>query len=228
MHHKFRGTLGPRGDFKNVKRICRFLPLLFCISFAYGQSAVDVTIGFGSFHDKESGTGIDNSTGLTCTTGITCLKSPSLSGFFMGFGGAVMLTKHYGFSGEATIQPAKQDYAGLQSRQIFYDINGIYAPVNEKRAQLRLEGGIGGATTSFSYTSSSCVGTAVCQTQSQSYGSSKHFQVHAGVGVQIYVTEHVFIRPQFDLHYVPNFTNQYGSNVSPGGMVWIGYSLGDR
>jgi hypothetical protein len=213
-----------------VKRICHFLPLLFCISFAYGQSSVDVNVGFGSFHDKAASGGTDSSTGYTCTTGTTCLKSPALSGFFMGFGGAVMLSKHYGFSGEATIQPAKQDYyAGLlQTRQIFYDINGIYAPVNEKKVQLRLEGGIGGATTSFSYTSSSCVGTAVCTTQSQSYGSAKHFQVHAGVGVQIYVTEHVFIRPQFDLHYIPNFTNQWGSNMSPGGMVWIGYSLGDR
>jgi hypothetical protein len=211
-----------------VKRICRYLPLLFCIPFAYGQSAVDVNLGFGTFHDKAAGSGIDSTTGLTCTTGSTCALTPSLSGFFMGFGGAVMLNKHLGFGGEASLQPRKQDYAGFQSRQIFYDVNGIYAPVNEKKVMVRLEGGIGGATTSFSYTASSCVGTAVCQTQSQSVGSAKHFQVHAGLGVQLYVTEHVFIRPQFDLHYVPNFTNQFGSAVAPGAMVWIGYSLGDR
>ena len=211
-----------------MKRICRYLPLLFCISFAYAQSAVDVNLGFGTFHDKAAGSGIDSTTGLTCTTGSTCALTPALSGFFMGFGGAVMLNKHLGFGGEASLQPRKQDYAGFQSRQIFYDVNGIYAPVNEKKVMVRLEGGIGGATTSFSYTASSCVGTAVCQTQSQSVGSAKHFQVHAGLGVQLYVTEHVFIRPQFDLHYVPNFTNQFGSAVAPGAMVWIGYSLGDR
>ena len=211
-----------------MKRICRYLPLLFCISFAYAQSAVDVNLGFGTFHDKAAGSGIDSTTGLTCTTGSTCALTPALSGFFMGFGGAVMLNKHLGFGGEASLQPKKQDYAGFQSRQIFYDVNGIYAPVNEKKVMVRLEGGIGGATTSFSYTASSCVGTAVCQTQSQSVGSAKHFQVHAGLGVQLYVTEHVFIRPQFDLHYVPNFTNQFGSAVAPGAMVWIGYSLGDR
>jgi hypothetical protein len=211
-----------------VKRICRYLPLLFCISFAYAQSAVDVNLGFGTFHDKAAGSGIDSTTGLTCTTGSTCALTPALSGFFMGFGGAVMLNKHLGFGGEASLQPRKQDYAGFQSRQIFYDVNGIYAPVNEKKVMVRLEGGIGGATTSFSYTASSCVGTAVCQTQSQSVGSAKHFQVHAGLGVQLYVTEHVFIRPQFDLHYVPNFTNQFGSAIAPGAMVWIGYSLGDR
>ena len=212
-----------------MNRICRYLPLLFCISFAHAQSAVDVNVGFGTAHDKAAGTGIDSNTFATCATGSsTCLLSPALSGFFMGFGGTIMLTKHYGFGGEASLQPAKQDYSGFQSRQIFYDFDGVYAPVNEKKVMLRLFGGVGGATTSFSYTSNSCVGNAVCQTQSQAVGSSKHFQVHVGAGVQIYLTEHVFIRPQFDLHYVPNFTDQWGSNVSPGATVWIGYSLGDR
>jgi hypothetical protein len=211
-----------------VNRICRYLPLLFLASFANAQSALDVNLGFGTFHDKAAGTGFDANTGATCTTGTTCLLTPALSGFFMGFGGDVMLSKHIGFGGEASLQPRKQDYAGLQSRQIFYDVNGIFAPVNQKKVILRLEGGIGGATTSFSITQSSCVGTAVCQTQSQAVGSAKHFQIHAGVGVQIYVSEHVFIRPQFDLHYVPNFTNQFGSNVAPGAMVFIGYSMGDR
>ena len=211
-----------------MNRICRYLPLLLCLPFAHAQSALDVNLGFGAAHDKASGSGNDSTTGATCISGTGCVKTPALSGFFMGFGGTIMLTKHLGFSGEATIQPKKQDYAILQSRQIFYDVNGVYAPVNEKKVMLRLEGGIGGATTSYSYTSSSCVGTAVCQTQSQSYGSAKHFQVHAGVGVQLYVSEHVFIRPQFDIHYVPNFTQQFGSTTVVQGMVWLGYTIGDR
>ena len=211
-----------------MNRICRYLPLLFCIPFAYAQSALDVNVGFGTAHDKGSGAGIDSSTGASCTTGVTCLQTPALSGFFMGFGGTIMLSKRVGFSGEASLQPRKQDYAGFQARQIFYDVNGVFAPVNEKKVIVRLEGGVGGATTSFSYTASSCVGTAVCQTQSQAVGSSKHFQIHAGLGVQLYVTEHIFIRPQFDVHFVPNFTDQWGSNLAPSAMVWIGYSLGDR
>ena len=52
--------------------------------------------------------------------------------------------------------------------------------------------------------------------------------VHAGVGVQIFVTEHVFIKTEFDFHYVPGLTDQFGSNMVPGGMVWLGYSWGDR
>jgi hypothetical protein len=221
-----------------VKRICRYLPLLFCISFAYGQSAVDVNLGFGTFHDKAPGTGIDSVTGNICNTGSTCQLTPSLGSVFMGFGGSVMLNKRYGFGGEATLQPARQDYSTLYDstgaayplryRQIFYDFNAIYSPVNVKKAMLRLEGGIGGATTRFSLSSSSCVGTAVCQNQTQPYASSNHFQVHFAAGVQVYVTEHLFIRPQFDMHYVPSYTDQFGSNFVPGAMVYVGYSLGDR
>jgi hypothetical protein len=221
-----------------VNRICRYLPLLFSISFAYAQSAAEVNIGFGTVHDKASASGIDSNTGLTCTTGTTCVATPALSGFFMGFGGTIMLTKHLGFGGEASLQPAKQNYSvvydstgaayPLKTRQLFYDVDAVYAPVNQKKVMVRLAGGVGGARTSFAITSSSCVGTAVCQNQTQSFGNASHFQVHAGVGVQIYVKEHIFIRPQFDLHYVPNFTDQFGSTVAPGAMIWIGYSMGDR
>jgi hypothetical protein len=63
--------------------------------------------------------------------------------------------------------------------------------------------------------------------QTQFFGSSNHFQIHAGIGGQIYVTDHIFVRPQFDIHYVNNFS-QYGRNLVTSEMVWIGYSFGDR
>src|ERR1019366_4149612 len=158
----------------------------------------------------------------------TCLPTPALSGFFMGFGGTIMLNKHMGFGGEATLQPRKQDYAGFLTRQVFYDVDAVYAPVNEKKVMVRLLGGVGGARTSFSFNQTQCVGTAVCQNQTVPVGNANHFQVHAGVGVQYYLKEHIFIRPQFDLHYVPNFTDQFGSAVAPGFTIWLGYSMGDR
>jgi hypothetical protein len=216
-----------------VKRTRRYLPLLFLlplsVPFASAQSSVDVNVGFGAAHDKAAAGGIDSNTGYTCTVGAAnCQATPALSGFFMGVGGDVMLTKRYGFGGEASFQPVKANYGPLQYREIFYDFNGIFAPVNQKKAMVQIQGGIGGAKSSFSYTQTSCVGTAVCSTSSQPVGSSNHFQVHAGIGVQIFLTEHVFIRPQFDFHYVPGLTDQFGSNSVPAAMVWLGYSLGDR
>jgi opacity protein-like surface antigen len=146
----------------------------------------------------------------------------------MTIGGDVMFRPKFGFGANVTLQPAKQDYGPMQYRQMFYDFDGVFTPFTSKHASLRLEGGIGGANTSFSYSQSSCVGTAVCSTSAQSIGSATHFQVHAGVGVQLNLTSHIFIRPQFDYRYVPNFTQQFGSNNVPQGMVFVGYSFGDK
>jgi opacity protein-like surface antigen len=221
-----------------VRRICRYLPLsllLVCSQFATAQGAFDAYVGLGAAHVKSNGSGIDNlnSTNAFGACDITsgdqyCQKTGALSGLFMTFGGDVMVQKHYGFGANVSLQPVKQDYGPMQDRQMFYDFDGIYAPLATKRVSLRLEGGIGGANTSFSYSQNSCVGTAVCSNSAQSIGSSSHFQIHAGVGIQFNVTEHVFIRPQFDYHYVPNLTQQFGSNSVPAGTVFIGYNFGEK
>jgi len=210
-----------------VNRILRYLPLLLVIPLANAQSALDVNVGLGAFHNTASVTGFD-ANGDACVTGVTCALPPALSSFFMSLGGDIMATSRFGIGGEVSLQPSKQDYAGLEMRQLFYDINGIYSPIHQKKYALRLEAGIGGAKSSFSYTASSCVGTAICQTQSQSVGSANHFQVHGGVGMQVFLTDHLFLRPQFDLRYVPNFTNQFGNNLVPSATVWFGYSMGER
>ena len=212
-----------------------FSLLVLCTPWASAQSSVDVNVGFGTAHVSANSGGIDNASSAnafgSCVpgTGDTfCQALPTLSGFFLGFGGDIMLKKHYGFGADASLQPARSDYGPLQYRQIFYDFDGINVPLSEKRYALRLLGGIGGARTSFAYSATSCVGTAVCTSQTQAVGNTSHFQVHVGAGVSIYLTEHVFIRPQFDFHYVPSLNQQFGSNLVPQGTIWIGYTSGDR
>ncbi|MGA2741019.1 MAG: hypothetical protein ABSG65_26715 [Bryobacteraceae bacterium] len=234
-----------------MKRICRYLPFLslplLCVQFASAQSSVDFMLGFGTAHDKANGGGLDNALSANafgaCTPGTGdayCLNNPSLGGFFLGIGGDVMLWKHFGIGAEINVQPSKSNYGSpcstavdeecLQFRQDFYDFNGIYAPINTKRVTLQLQGGIGGAHTGFAINAAGgCAGTAVCTpATSEPIGSSNHFQIHAGVGLSIFVTEHIFVRPQFDIHYVPSFTDQFGSNWAPAGTIWIGYNFGDR
>jgi hypothetical protein len=208
-----------------VKRICRQFPLLalplLCASFVSAQSQVDFGIGFGSNHAKSNGQSIE-------TFGDGKLYStPALGGFFMNLGGNIMLYPHFGVGAQVAIQPGKPDYAGLQARTSFYDFNAIYSPVNTKKASLQLIGGLGAANMRFYYSSQFCSSFSGCSSQNQFLESSNHFALHTGAAVQFYVTEHVFIRPQFDVHYVKNFF-QFGSNVVPGGAIWVGYSLGDR
>ncbi len=209
--------------------------LLFGASLVNAQTSFDVNLGFGSAWDSANGGGIDNAASLnafgSCTVGsgdANCQSLPRLNGFFLGFGGDLMLYKHLGVGFEASLQPSKEGYGPLDSRQTFYDVNAIYAPVANKRASLLLEGGVGGARTSFSLTESGCVGTAVCTTSTEPVGAANHFQVHVGVGVQIFLTEHIFLKPEFDLHYVPGLTNQFGSDAVPEGMLWVGYNFGER
>jgi hypothetical protein len=217
----------------NVRRICRYLPfalLLFCAPLVRAQGSFDVALGFGTARDKATGLGIDSNTFLSCTpssTDTTCKPTPSLGRLFMGFEGDAMLNKHIGFGGELNFQPTKGNYGPLQYRQLFYDFNGLYAPINRKKVQLRIEGGVGGAHSGFSYLQTACVGTAVCTTQETSVGTSNHFQVHVGAGVQFYVKGHFFVRPQFDFREVPGFTNQFGTDHVIGGTVWFGYNFGE-
>ena len=227
-----------------MRRICRYLPLslllLFCLQLASAQSAFDVNVGFGTHLDKSLGS-VDINTLNTCssTSSATCSQTPDLSGFFMGFGGNLMLWKHFGVGAEATFQPAKKDYLVfqqqgavqfgdiLQERTTFYDFNGVYQPYASKKVSFQLLGGIGGANVKFYEKVSSNSSLLGNSQYTQLFGSSNHFQIHAGAGVQIYATEHVFIRPQLDFRFVPNFS-QFKRNTVPGFMVWLGYSFGDR
>jgi hypothetical protein len=222
-----------------VKKLCcsLFACSLFalCVPFANAQDALDVHIGLGTFHDSASGAGLDGPSSLnafgTCTPGSVdtlCQATGKLGGLFLGLGGDIMFSKHFGAGFQADIQPARSSYGPLQYRQTFYDVNGIYAPIAQKRFVLKLLGGIGGARTSFSLDQSGCIGTAVCSSQTVPVGTSNHFQIHTGVGVQVFLTSHVFVQPQFDFHYVPGFTDQFGSNAVPGGSISVGYSFGER
>lgn len=209
--------------------------LFFAASFASAQTSFDVNVGFGSAWDSANSGGIDNAASPNAFGSCTpnsgdpyCQSLPKLNGFFLGLGGDLMFFKHLGMGFEANFQPSRETYGPLESRQTFYDVNAIYAPIATKRASLFLDGGVGGARTSFALTESGCVGTAVCSTSTLPVGAANHFQVHVGVGVQLFLTDHIFLKPEFDYHYVPGLTNQFGSNSVPEALIWLGYSFGER
>jgi hypothetical protein len=218
-----------------MKRTWHYLPLLFCPLLAHAQSALDVNVNFGSAFNSATGLGLENLNSANALGGCVpssadtfCEATPKLNGFFLGFGGDIMFREHFGVGAEINFQPVHQDYGPLKSRQSFVDINGIYEPLVSKRAIVQLQGGIGSATTSFNISQNACVGTAVCTNQVSSVGSATHFQVHFGAGLQIPIKDRFFIRPQFDLHYVTNFTDQYGSNWVPEATVAVGYHFGEH
>jgi hypothetical protein len=233
-----------------VKRIFHYLPLFllpaFFLPLAHAQYGFDVGIGFGGMQDKASGTGIEGDSTLnnflgSCVPGsdATCLASNKLNALGMGISGNVMAWKHFGVGAEVNFEPSKDTYVAfpaisytgqtpltIQSRLTLFDANGIYQPVRTKKVAFQVSGGIGVANIRFYEAGQT--GSAIGQSNySEYFGSNNHFQVHAGVGVQFYLTDHVFLRPQFDVHYVPNLT-QYGSNLVTSETVWLGYTFGGQ
>jgi hypothetical protein len=200
---------------------------------ARAQGPYNFALGFGGAQDKSNGLGIENASSFnafaSCTPSTadpTCQPNPALGHFFMAFGGDAMLSKRFGFGGGLDFQPTKGNYGPLQYRQEFYDFNGIYAPINNKHLTLRIEGGIGGAHTGFSILQSECIGIAVCSSYASSFGGSNHFQEHVSVGIQIPLVQHIFIRPQLEFRHVSGFTQQFGRDNVPEGMIWVGYNFG--
>ena len=229
-----------------MKRSCRYflLPALLLFSFQIGsaQSLIDFNLGFGTMHDKAATTGIDQNTYGSCNLNApNCSPTSDMSGFAMGIGVNLMLWKHYGFGMNASFQPTKQNYAQLpanplyglppatiQSRVTFYDFNGILQPVTSKKAALQLIGGIGGVNTKFYQNYISGGSPLGSSSYSQYASSANHFQVHGGAGVFFDPVGNFFVRPQFDIHYAPNLTEQFGSNAAWQAMIWVGYTFGDR
>jgi hypothetical protein len=177
-------------------------------------------------------------------------KTNALGGVFMGLGVNLMLWEHFGVGMEVSFQPNKPTYAAIpaelpivvggltgspgqaatafQERTTFYDFNGIYQPWKTEKAELQLIGGFGGANTKSYYNQSSSGSLLGGSSSSSQYaGSTNHLNLHAGVAVQIYLTDHMYLRPQFDFHYVPGMS-QFGSKMVMQEMVWIGYTMGDR
>ncbi|HWZ57099.1 MAG TPA: hypothetical protein VNZ63_13575 [Verrucomicrobiae bacterium] len=220
----------------------RMLPLLGVlllvgVSPAHAQS-VSAYFGLGSAIDS-SATNPGCASGrifdpLSSSTPPPCIPASDMGGVFGVFGADFMITPHLGFNGEYSFRFAQSQYVisidngtggpiPINIRPAFYDFNAVYQPGSgDKRVVPVIEGGIGGAKLSF-YASQS-LGTI--SNQSQLFATSNHFQVHGAVGVKLYVKSDIFIKPQVDVHYVPNLTNQYGRNVVPEFTISIGYSFG--
>jgi hypothetical protein len=207
-----------------MKTVFRSLLLAgFSVLYVTAASAqgFDAYVGAGGINDSSNKLAID-----AFGTG-NFVNTPTLKGATMNLGASIFVTPHFGVGGEVVFRPNKSDYSGLQYRPLFYDFNGIWKPIlRAKRVVPELQGGIGGVNLRF-YTPQVCDVLAGCTSRNTFIESSNHFQVHAGAGVRFYVTRSIFVRPQFDFHWVNNFF-QFGSNFVPQYSAVVGYTFGGR
>ena len=211
------------------------LSLLLLGSVDVRAQGVSPYFGLGSAVNK-AGTTV--STPVTCPPGqlfdsITdnCESGPTMGGVFGIFGVDFMFSPHLGVNGEYAFRFAQANYlplAGLKMRPAFYDFNVVWEPISGTRIIPVLEGGIGGARVAL-YVSQTTTITGISGTSSYPAGlNANHFQGHAAVGLKLYVRPSLFIKPQFDFHYVTHLTDQFGRDWVPQYTVSVGYTFGER
>jgi hypothetical protein len=162
----------------------------------------------------------DSSTGAVDPFQIGGGTAPSLGGVFGIFGGDAMFKPNLGVGVAISTRFAQGAYAGLNYRPTFYDFNAVYQPIGSpKRIVPEFQGGLGGVKISFYEGANGLIGPS-----SYIVGASSHFQLHASAGLRVYVTEHIFVRPQIDFHFVPNFV-QFGRDAVPEYTVAVGYTF---
>jgi hypothetical protein len=187
------------------------------------------------------GTALDSAgTSVGCPTGQLfddftglCEAGPTMGGVFGVFGADFMWKPHFGFNGEYAFRFAQASYlpdAGLNYRPGFYDFNVVWEPTAgaDKRIVPVIDGGIGGARIAL-YEVQSVSVTGITSNFSYPAGiNANHFQIHGAVGVKLYVKGNIFIKPQFDIHYVTHLTDQFGRDWVPQITAAVGYTFGQR
>lgn len=219
---------------KLTLRTILLLCALFLLSVNGAQAQrVSAYFGLGSAKDRAGTT--SNST-ISCPTrqlfdGLICEPGPKIGGLFGVFGVDVRFKRHLGINAEYAFHFKQVPFLPLDSlnmRPAFYDVNVMWMRVSGKRIAPLLEGGAGGARLGLRSTSTTPI-TGITNTSSFPAGSRpNHAQLHFGAGLKIYVRGNIFVKPQFDLHYVFHFTDQFGRNLVPQYTGSIGYTFGGR
>ena len=219
------------------KLTLRTVPLLCALVLvsAGGAHAQRVSAYFGLGGAKDRAGTTSNGTN-TCPTGqlfdgLICEPGPTIGGLFGTFGVDVRFKRHLGINAEYAFHFKQVPFLPLDSlnmRPAFYDVNVMWMRVAGKRIAPLLEGGAGGARLGLRSTSTTPI-TGITNISSFPAGSRpNHAQLHFGAGLKFYVKGNLFVKPQFDLHYVFNFTDQFGRNLVPQYSGSVGYTFGGR
>jgi hypothetical protein len=215
---------------RTVLLLCAFG--LLSASAAHAQR-VSAYFGLGGARDRA---GTTSTSAITCPTGqlfdgLICEPGPKLGGLFGVFGVDVRFKRHLGINAEYTFHFKQVPFLpddSLNMRPSFYDVNVMWMRVAGKRIAPLLEGGAGGARLGLRTISSTPV-TGVTDLSSFPAGAKRnHAQLHFAAGLKFYIKGNLFVKPQFDLHYVFNFTNQFGRNLVPQYTGSVGYTFGGR
>ncbi|MGH9417586.1 MAG: hypothetical protein ACRD01_13265 [Terriglobales bacterium] len=191
---------------KHLRYLAVIAACLFCASFALGQS-VDAFLGFNALLTKSPNNG-----------------APKLgSGLFPSAGGDIIFLPHgIGFGAQVAWRASQTDFFGEGVRPIMYSFNLAWEPI-APGFKFRPDFSIGAGAESLRFYQG--VYTCGAFTGCSDYTSSNHGMLHAGVGLKVYFTDHLFLRPALDFYTVRHNFEFDVPNAWQTGIA-IGYTLG--
>jgi hypothetical protein len=190
------------------------LALAAPLQLAHAQE-VSAFVGFGGAYDVSNGMKID-----TFSDG-TLYKTPALEGVFAQAGMSVFFGRQWGIGAEISRRVVQGGFAGLNYSLSFASLDAIYRPARftSKRVEPEYRLGIGDARVHYSFDDpDACSQVPGCPV-------TTHFQVRFALSERLYLSNHVFLRPALDLHYV-NGLSDFGKDWVPEFLIGVGYSLG--
>ncbi|MGH9417585.1 MAG: outer membrane beta-barrel protein [Terriglobales bacterium] len=174
--------------------------LLAALPVASGQS-LDVFAGLNALSASQAVSGI-----------------PRLGGGLFPSAGVNLFFGPVGLGGEVAFR-AQGNSSNL--RPIYYDFNLLLAPVHIARSAVpELMVGVGAQSIQALTGTASCGGLSSCA----SYAGS-NLAAHVGVGLKVYVTEHIFVRPEAHFYFIRN-NSAFGTSNTRRFGVSLGYSFG--
>lgn len=184
--------------------------LVVAVCFMLGSllpaQSIDAFVGFNTLITKTHETGF-----------------PKLGGgLYPSFGGDFIFFHGFGIGAQVAFRATQSNYFGNSVRPILYDFNIVWEPVpTGARIRPDLAVGVGADSLRVYQGAFTCGSFTGCT----NYTSSNHFILHAAVGVKLYLTDHIFLRPSVDYYNIRHDQEFLVPSAYQAGIA-IGYTLG--
>ena len=167
---------------------------------------------------------VDVYAGLNALTANQAVQNiPRLGGgLFPSAGIDMYLLGPLGVGGEVAFRSSSETFSGAKLRPIYYDINLVATPITISRSiKPVIMLGIGSQSLRAYQGLAQCGSPSGCVT----YANSNHLTGHLGLGVKVYLTQHIFLRPEAHFYFIRHNTEFATTNSERFGIS-LGYSLG--
>lgn len=147
---------------------------------------------------------------------------PKLGGGVFPSAGAEVRFGDIGVGAEVAFQANPQTFDATELRPIYYDVNLILEPFHQSETVVPVfMVGLGAQSLRAFQGVSQCGTPSGCT----AYVSSNHLTAHLGIGVKLYLTKHIFLRPEAHFYFIHNNT-EFAATSSQRWGISIGYTFG--